>query len=309
MQRRIVVISNPASGRRSEKHKLVAEAVSRIANERSIAVEFLSTSVPGESARTGRHLPGSGSDLALQAVTSGADLVVACGGDGTVGEVANGLVGTDTPLAVLPLGTGNDFCRTIGVSQSLDEAITTLFDGRPQPVDVGRCGEGYFLNVAGCGFDAQVAQRINAGFRFLSGTPAYVAATLSTLIKYRPIALRITIDGVSLETRVMLCAIANARTYGGGMKIAPQASLQDGLFDIILVEEVSKFEFLRAFPTVFKGNHLSHPKVKSFRGKQVKLESPSQIPLLADGEELHGSAMEFEVVPLALKVMVPRPMA
>lgn len=268
--------------------------------------EVRHTNAPGTAISTGQFNPGSGANLAREAALAGADLVVAAGGDGTIGEVANGLVGTSATLGVLPLGTGNDFARTIGIGTDLNLAARTLGQGQAQTIDLGKLDRGgYFINVAGCGFDAEVATRVNHGFRYLRGTTAYVAAVLQTLRSFRPTRVTIEHDGEVCEELVMLCAIANARTYGGGMRIAPHAELDDGLFDVVLVGDVSRSEFLRAFPRVFKGTHLSHPKVQHFRCSSIRVSSNKGLAVLADGEEVGSTPASFQVVPNAVKVMMP----
>jgi len=238
-----------------------------------------------------------------------ADLVVAAGGDGTIHGVGQGLIGTDAVLGVIPMGTGNDLARTLGIPLDPVQAARSLFQSRPTPIDaiLYRCegGEGCCLNVAGVGFDASVAQRINHGFRFLKGTSAYLAAVGCCLATYRPVQLSISLDGTTLEADAMLCAIANAQYYGGGMKIAPEAKIDDGWIDVIVVRGISKLEFLRQFPRVFRGSHLSHPAVQSFRCKRVGIESRLPIPILADGEIVGSTPAEFEIAPRALRVAMP----
>ncbi|RYG70473.1 diacylglycerol kinase family lipid kinase, partial [bacterium] len=178
--------------------------------------------------------------LAKQAVEAGHDLVIAAGGDGTLGEVLNGIFGTGTKLGILPVGTGNDFARTLGIGASFETALKTLQSGAFKAVDVGHVEIGdekrYFLNVAGAGFDSRCATRINEHrpkiLGKLTGTNAYIVAVLSELRCYETTQLRLELDGRVVESRAILCAIANAQSYGGGMKVAPDADLTDGLFDI-----------------------------------------------------------------------------
>jgi diacylglycerol kinase (ATP) len=198
--------------------------------------------------------------------------------------------------------------RTLGIPADPVLAADFLFENEPIPMDAVRyrcsSGDGYSLNIAGVGFDASVAQRINDGFRFLKGTTAYLAAVLQCLASYRPVRLTIAVDGETFETSAMLCAVANARYYGGGMKIAPNASVDDGLIDVVVVGGISKPEFLRQFPRVFKGTHLSHPAVKCLRGRTVRIDSSEPIPVLADGEIVGLPPAEFEIVPGTVKVVM-----
>ncbi|AIE87519.1 diacylglycerol/lipid kinase family protein [Fimbriimonas ginsengisoli] len=288
MTRPISVILNPAAGR-GQAAKLVRELVGRLG-------PILETSGPGDAERLARRAADDGG------------IVVAAGGDGTVGEVAAGIYGSDATLAILPVGTGNDFARTLGVA-SLPVALAAIDQRTAKPIDLirWRCGDagGLAINIAGCGFDALVAERINKGFRYLRGTSAYIAAVLTTLRSYRPAALTVIVDGETIETTVMLCAVANAKSYGGGMLVAPNAEVDDGELDLVVVEGIGKVEFLRAFPSVFKGAHLTHPRVRSIRGRSISIHAEPPLPVLSDGELVGVTPAEFEVIHNALKVVVP----
>lgn len=247
--------------------------------------------------------------LARSAADAGADVVVAAGGDGTCGAVVNGLMGTKARLGILPFGTGNDLARFLGIAPvtgrgQLESAVQHLFCGTPRSVDVGRVSGRWFINVAGCGFDAVVADRINHGFRYLHGTPAYIAATLQSLVSFKAAHLRLMLDGETHELRAMLCAVANAQGYGGGMRVAPNAVMDDGLFDLCVIEEVGRAEFLRAFPLVFKGTHITHPKVKMFRAHHVIVESDPPLPILVDGEIIGTTPAEFTLAHRALEIIM-----
>lgn len=249
---------------------------------------------------------GHATELARQAD----GLVVAVGGDGTVSEVAEALIGTDQPMAVIPLGTGNDLARTLGFGTDVEKAAEAALNGEPWRIDAYRwtCGlrTGHGVNIAGCGFDAVVAERINQGYRWIRGTQAYVAAMLESLVRYQPAPVRICVDGETLDTTAMLIAIANAQSYGGGMRVAPDAGLDDGLLDVVVVQGLPKIQFLKAFPQVFKGTHVSHPRVRVMRGKCVEIQATPPLPFLVDGELVGTSPVKVEVVPQALTVMRTR---
>jgi diacylglycerol kinase (ATP) len=295
---RITIIVNPAAGRGSARQWMgeleVRLSLAIQSTHRIISWEILETTCPGDA-----------TELALEAVRGGANIVVAAGGDGTIGEVVNALVGTEVALGVIPMGTGNDFARSLGIGTDVDKAIYNLLEGVPIAIDVGRTQGRYFVNVAGCGFDSAVAQRVNHGFRWLRGTSTYVAAVLQTLLTYRASKIRLTLDNEVIETSAMLCSIANARYYGGGMRIAPDAMLTDGLYDICLVKDVGKFEFLRTFHKVFKGKHTTHPAVRMLRSKYVKVESDRPLPVLVDGEIVGTTPAEFEMLEGGINVMGP----
>jgi len=192
-----------------------------------------------------------------------------------------------------------------GISNNLEFAVQTILCGTPQSVDLGQVKGRWFINVAGCGFDAVVAERINQGFRYLHGTPAYIAAVLQSLHTFRAATLRLTLDGLTHELRAMLCAVANAQGYGGGMKVAPDAQIDDGMFDLCIIREAGALEFLRAFPSVFRGTHVTHPKVTMFCARHVVIESEPPLPLLVDGEIMGTTPAEFTIQPKAIEVLVP----
>lgn len=293
----VVVIRNPQSGRGRFISKW-PELERSIREATQGSLEFWNTEGPGHA-----------TELARQACQIGVGSVIAAGGDGTISQVANGLIGRDVTFAVIPCGTGNDLCRTLGLGASIPSALEAIRHRSVTRMDVAHYQtdkqEGYFLNVAGIGFDAAVADRINRGMRLLSGTSAYLAAVLTTLGQFKAQSIGITLDGHRSDERVMLAAIANAQCYGGGMKIAPLASVTDGLLDVVLVGEIGKGAFLRAFPKVFKGTHLSHPAVTHSRAKRIRLEPNEPAPFLVDGELVSCSWVEIEIQPNKLPIIVP----
>ena len=192
--------------------------------------------------------PGEGPMLARQAAREGCRLVVALGGDGTVNEVANGIMGSGAALGIVPAGTGSDYIRSLPLPKDPLEAARTLYTGRRLTVDVGLVNNRYFLGVTGIGIDAEVCRRVNEDLTWLGGKKAYIAGLLATLVSYRPQPVKIVMDQLTLEEEVMFVAVANARFFGGGMEIAPQANLQDGLLDVCVIKALPKLELLRAFP-------------------------------------------------------------
>jgi len=296
--RHAVVVLNPAAGRGTGARRredlealLAAEAATRRC---PFAWRILETRAPGDAAR-----------LARAAAADGADLLVAAGGDGTLSEVVNGIAGSGVRLGIVPLGTGNDFARELGVHASLGRSVHTLIHGVPRRVDLGRAGDRWFINVAGCGFDAAVAARVNRGFRRLRGTTAYLAAVCLELCRLRPTGIAVAVDDRTIEMRGLLCAMANSPSYGGGMRIAPDARIDDGLLDVFLLAEAGRLEFLRAFPRVFRGAHVNHPKVTLLRARRVAVETASPLPVLIDGEVWGTTPMQCHVVPGAIEVMAP----
>jgi diacylglycerol kinase (ATP) len=238
---------------------------------------------------------------------AGASIVAVIGGDGTVSCAANGLVGSDTAMAVLPAGTGDDFAHAIGVPR-FDAAVKRLAAPHIVRLDVvqvtsagsTRC----FVNVAGAGFDSEVNETANAMRIRLGGTVTYLLALVSTLRRFTPAHYVVTIDGDRTELDAMLVVVGSGISYGGGMKVLPNAALDDGELDVCIVEALSRLDFLRAFPKVYTGSHGSHPKVRLMRARSVSVEANRTIQVYADGERIGPLPAAFDVMPEALSVVV-----
>jgi diacylglycerol kinase (ATP) len=245
--------------------------------------------------------------LAQEAAGQGHDLI-ACGGDGLVAAVAGVAADTGRTLAIVPSGAGNDFARGLGYNPKRPlDAFGALEHGHDRVIDLGRVNGRWYTCVTASGFDAEANRWANTVHR-LSGTALYVAAVLRTLAVYKPHPFRLTVDGEAHELRAWLVAVGNGPAYGGGMNIAPNARLDDGLLDITVVGEMSRLEMLWNFPKVFKGTHLGNPKVSTFRGERAELESlDSSVPMdvYADGERVGALPATMEAVRDALKVRVP----
>ncbi|MCH8977788.1 MAG: diacylglycerol kinase family lipid kinase [Armatimonadetes bacterium] len=254
--------------------------------------------------------PGDGIGLAREAVASGAKRVVAVGGDGTVNEVANGLFGTDTALAVVPAGTGNDWVRTVGIPSDPAEALEVALNGRLAVTDVGEAvGHRYFLNVAGVGFDAEVARCITEARGMLAKlgpTPRYLVSVLKTFFGYRGADVSATVDGEERKLdKMFLMAVAVARFYGSGMMIAPDAKTDDGLFDLVWGCDVRMHELPLLMKRIFKGAHLSHPKIDCAQCREITLRSPVPLPFHLDGDVAGHLPVTFKIHDKALKIVVP----
>ena len=245
--------------------------------------------------------------LARESAEAGAEVVGAFGGDGTVSLVANGLLGTGATLAVLPSGTGDDFAISIGV-KNLEAAVSAIADGNVVPIDVVRVSTGavrrHYVNMAGCGFDSEVSEAANHMRVKLGATATYIAALLKTLPRFSPAEFRVELDDEVVEGPHMLVIVGNSISYGGGMKVTPDASVVDGQLDVCLLAAMSTGSFLRAFPKVFRGTHVSHPKVRMARASHVKVEANRRVMVYADGERVGPAPAVFDVMPGALPVLV-----
>ncbi|MHB1420540.1 MAG: diacylglycerol/lipid kinase family protein [Bacillota bacterium] len=286
-----LLIVNPAAGRgRAKRSYLTLENILK----KKMDLDSVFTGGTGEA-----------TDIARKAVHEGYELLIVVGGDGTLHEVVNGAIGSPAVIAVIPTGTGNDFARSLGIPRNSIQAAQLVNEGKIRVIDVGLAGNEYFINVAGLGFDAQVAKEVNKGTGCLSGTPAYLYAVIKVLLQFRAQPVTLILDGKELDYRVLVVAVANARYYGGGMLIAPEASMDDGLLDVCIVEELSRLAFLKAFPSLFSGTHIKHPKVKTYRAKVVEIIGPGsrQLPVHTDGELLGTGPVTFKIIPRALRVI------
>lgn len=274
--------------------------------------------------------PGEGTELAASAARKGAKLIVACGGDGTISEVANGILsaGSDTELGILPSGTGGDFRKTIGIPARSSDAATILRDGQTRLIDVGRVtftredGEHesrYFLGVASFGMSADVVARVKEGGplwlptkgpKWLTGRVAFGVAMLQTALKMGPtrVVVQLDDDPARHMTVANLC-IANARYFGGGMKIAPDAKLTDGKFDVISIGDLGAARILANAPRLYLGAHLGMEEVGHALATKIvarPMDSDQRIEIEVDGEIPGQLPATFQILPKALRVRCPQ---
>ncbi len=247
--------------------------------------------------------PGDGRNKALRAASQGATRIISVGGDGTVQEVVNSTYGMGLEIGVVPVGTGNDFARTAGIPKEPLAAAVLALEGEARPVDLGKVDGRLFTNVAGLGFDADVAERANRSKMLVSGSITYFLSVLATLYKFQCREVTIDIDGLRWTQRILFVAVGNGKYLGGGMKIVPSAVLDDGLFDIVVAGDLTKAETLLTLPKVYTGEHVKHPKATQFRGKRVSVESHETLPVHADGEVIATTPITFEVMQAALSLV------
>jgi diacylglycerol kinase (ATP) len=205
-------------------------------------------------------------------------------------------------MGVIPAGTGNDLCRSLGIPRDPAAAARLLLVGEPRPLDFWRVNDGWFVNAAGIGLDAEVAYQANRGGR-LRGMPAYLAALLRALGSFRPVPLTLVGDGQRFEGPVMLAALANASTYGGGIPIAPAARPDDGFLDVVIVGAMSRLSLLVQFPRLLRGAHLTHPQVTSFRAASLQVDGDPRARVTLDGELGVRLPLTVERHPLPLMVI------
>lgn len=246
--------------------------------------------------------------LAHQAAADGMEVVVAVGGDGTVNEAANGVAFSSTALAALPAGRGNDYARLLGMPPGPDQALEDLLRAVRGWQDLGQVLDRYFVNIVGAGFDAAVAHAAHhQAPAWLQGTWAYVWGIFRVLFTFRPLAVALRADGQTLSSpRALLVAVGIGSHYGGGMAILPRAVPDDGLLDVLVLENVSVPALLYHLPKVYRGRHLSLPQARTLRCRELALELARPAPLQMDGESMWGQTMHFRLWPRALPVLLGR---
>jgi diacylglycerol kinase (ATP) len=247
--------------------------------------------------------PGDATRLAATAVEAHADLVIVHGGDGTINETMQALVGTQTPLAVWPGGTSNVLARELGLPAGFDLLADVIGAGRTRRVSVGRAGERYFLLMAGVGLDADVVRAVHPGLKRLTGEGAYWMAGLRQLADWHPVHFLVETDGG--QHSATFAVVANAPSYGGGLRFAPEASMDDDLLDVCLFDSTQRHRFARYLAAAFSGSHLGMPGVTYLKTRRVVAHGDASRFVQVDGE-LHGPLpVSFECVPAALSLVVP----
>ncbi len=311
----MLVIVNPAAAQGKTRQHW--QQVQHLLQQTQQSVEVIWTERP-------RHA----TDLARAAAQNNTQTVVCVGGDGTVNEVVNGLMQVGDPadancrptLAVIPVGTGADFAHSLGLTRDLAQSVQVALTGMIREIDIGNiaCQTGpqghahFFANIAGFGFDAEaVAWLAQRGKR--SGRLAYVLSVLQVLRRYtnKSLTLRIATpeqaEPQTMHGKFNIVAVANARYFGAGMLIAPQAKLNDGLLDVVLVGNLSPLNFLLQFPLIYRGTHLSHPQVRCIRARWLEVQSNDANPVLleAEGELVGQTPAHVSIIPRALRIKVP----
>ena len=297
------VIINPVAGAYSTRRKW--SRISRLLKYAGLSFDYEYTEGIGHAI-----------ELARVAASDGYRCIVAVGGDGTVNEIANGILRssrpTETSLGVVSTGTGSDFTRSAGIPRDYTSACSLLVSSRRRLIDVGVVefrGKGqtlqrFFLNVAGVGFDAVVVEATEKVPKYLGGTIPYLGGLFRSLLSYRNKLVTLNVEGRVEAKRILNVVVANGSYVGGGMHIAPRAELGDGLLDVVIIGDVGKFELLKALPMVYKGTHINHPKVTVEQVTHISIESSERVLVYADGELLGECPSSFWLMPAALRIVV-----
>lgn len=298
MESRWLIVANPISGQgRAMHHRHEIEAVLR---RHGLDFDFVISEYPGHAV-----------ELVARAVAGGCRHVLAVGGDGTVNECANGIFSqhavptAEVTLGVMPIGTGNDWARTHGIPKDYAgvAALMTAGSSRLHDVGLAEFGDGsarHFINVAGLGFDAHVVEALPD--RTL-GPLAYLVGLAKGLLSYDAVSLGLTFAERRIDTRAFVLFFAIGRYCGSGMNVAPKAEVDDGLFDITLIQDLSRWEVLKSLRRLFDGTLLTHPKVLALREAEGAVEAATTQPVEADGELIGHAPVCFSILPRALRVV------
>ena len=252
-------------------------------------------------------------ELAREAADEGANLLVVVGGDGTVHEVVNGVAGREgVELALIPRGTGWDFARTHGVPKRLDEALRIAREGEARAFDLGWAtyrsdgvdGSAWFANMASVGMSGAVAAKANATTKALGGKTSYLLALAAVFARWKNVRLNVAVDDERREALMEDCIVALGRYLAGGMMITPDAEPDDGLFDVLVIGDMTRSELVRVMPKIYRGTHLPHPKGEVLRGTTVTIDADEPMPIQLDGEQPGTTPTRFKVVPSAIRLRV-----
>jgi len=285
------LIANPAV-HRGNMRRIIARTRELLA-QRGMAYDLELTTGPREAGNIAR------------AACLSYDVIVAIGGDGTVNEVVQGMVFSDTPLGIIPGGTGNDFIRSLRIPNNLEQAVDIVLAGQTRTIDVGRINDTYFANNVGFGFDAAVNSTTTGMSSKTGGLSLYLRALVKTLGKYRHVHLAVTMNNRTFDQETFLLSIGNGTTCGGGFKLTPHAKLDDQLLDITLIRPLPLASLLWHFPKVFLGTigRVSYASLE--RTTELTITSSGPVPIHVDGEILYAKDTSFriQIIPRALKVL------
>lgn len=269
---KLLFIINPIAGKgRGIKAIPIIEKKMK---ENKIPYEIIKSSKPLEATRLAKENIGS------------FRTIIAVGGDGTVNEVAKGMIESKKGrLGIIPCGTGNDFARAIGIDIDIEKALDIVIKGNTRLVDIGRVNGKYFLNISSIGFDTEVAHLTNSIKKIIKGKFTYILGVLIILLKYKKYKAELILDGISYERNLVLLAVGNGNSYGGGLEILPMAVIDDGYFNVCLVKDISNLKMLFLFPSIFKGNHFKYTKyVETYKVRRVIYKNKNETKLNMDGE-------------------------
>lgn len=286
------VIYNPAAGRgRARRHVREVEEYLR---SRGARVDCEPSTGPDDLVR-----------IAAESSRAAYDRIVICGGDGTMNLAIREFDLAKGVLALIPTGSGDDFGRVMQIPRNIRRACDVAIDGRVREVDVALANGIRYLGVAGLGFDSEVADYANRNAKFLRGSAVYLYAIFRVLPRFTPRPVRIRTENGTRHEQIMFAAVGNTRQYGGGIRITPDAIVDDGLLDLCIVHSTTRAQLLKTLPKAYTGAHVHSPFVETGRGREFAFESDEPMAVYADGEPLTHTPVSFSLASERLKVMVP----
>lgn len=292
---RVLIVYNPAAGQVPN----LAATLDRVANlwrDCGWHVDIAATIAPGDATRR-----------AQQAASDGYHAAIAAGGDGTVNEVMNGLIGTDTALGTLPLGTVNIWAREMGLPMDLLKAAAMIAKSELTKIDVGMAGNRHFLLMAGIGFDAAVTAMVNSDEKKRLGAIAYVKQAMQIAWNFRGVRLKLKIDGKRVHGRILMVVIGNSQLYGGVLKFTAHATIDDGLLDVCVIKGEGMLSAPRRLISIFARHYNRDPQVQYYQARQIEIrgQGGKVLPVQVDGDYLGKTPMNFRVVPDSLWILLP----
>jgi diacylglycerol kinase (ATP) len=289
---KLKLIYNPAGGRgRVRRHIAEVEAELR---RLGATVDSQASSSPQDLTR-----------IAAESSSAGYDRVAICGGDGTLHFAVREFDLIRGTLALIPMGSGDDFARVSGIPRATREACEVALRGRTIEVDVATANDLRYLGVAGLGFDSEVARYANESVRFLRGSAVYLYSILRVLPRFTPHRVRMHVGGRARDEQIMFATVGNSRQYGGGIRIVPEAQIDDGVLDYCIVHQTSRFQLLKTLPRAYTGSHVKSSFVETGRGTEFRFESERPMEVYADGELLTATPVRFALAAQRLRIVVP----
>ena len=254
---------------------------------------------------------GHATELARKVTASGTGRIYSVGGDGTLNEVLNGMIHSDFCLGVFPLGSGNDFIKALCSNCNPNMSVEQIIQGTEKLIDCAKANDTYFINVASVGFDAEVAENMKLFKKIplMGGSLAYIMSIFYTLVRMKPYTIRYEMNNTKETSKYLLIAVCNGKYYGGGFLPAPNADLNDGLFDICQVKYVKRRVVFKCFPKLRDGTHDTLDVVSMHKTTGIHLQSEQELCLNLDGEISKAKEIHFELFPKALKILVPCPLS
>lgn len=292
--KRARLIYNPTSGK-EEMRRILPDILEKL-DQAGIETSCHATTSEGDATRE-----------AELAVERGYDIIIAAGGDGTLNEVVNGMAGKENPppLGIFPLGTTNDFARALGIPKKWEDFCDLIINNNTKPIDIGKANDRYFINIAGGGSLTQLSYEVPSRLKTMIGQHAYYMKGIEKMVNLSPIELNIKAEGYEeMSGEFMLFLIANSNSVGGFEKLAPNASIDDGYFDVIAVKKCNLAEFIRLVTLVVRGDHFNDHRVIYLKTNRMEVSSPNKVEINVDGELGGELPAVFEVLPRHLSIFM-----